>query len=121
MTVTSEFAEKFAREWVAAWNAHDLPRVLAHYTDDFEMSSPYIQELMQEPSGRLKGKERVAAYWRRALDLRPDLKFELLHALAGVSSVVVFYRWHTGRKVAEVLFFDDQGLIHRAAAHYCAE
>jgi ketosteroid isomerase-like protein len=36
------FAERFAKEWVAAWNAHDLDRVLSHYEDDFEMPSPII-------------------------------------------------------------------------------
>jgi len=45
------FAEHFAREWVAAWNSHDLERVLEHYEDDFEMSSPIIVTLMGEPSG----------------------------------------------------------------------
>ena len=33
-----EFAKQFAREWVEAWNDHDLDRVLAHYAEDFEMS-----------------------------------------------------------------------------------
>jgi hypothetical protein len=51
------FAERFAAEWIAAWNSHDLDRVLSHYADDFEMSSPYIAELAGEPSGKLKGKE----------------------------------------------------------------
>ena len=36
------FAKRFAMEWVAAWNSHDLERILAHYEDDFEMSSPII-------------------------------------------------------------------------------
>ena len=49
-------AERFAREWVAAWNSHDLERILEHYEDDFEMSSPIIVTLMGEPSGKLKGK-----------------------------------------------------------------
>ena len=31
------FAERFAKEWVAAWNSHDLERVLEHYEDDFEI------------------------------------------------------------------------------------
>ena len=48
------FAERFAREWVEAWNAHDLERVLSHYEDDFEMSSPIIATLMGESSGKLK-------------------------------------------------------------------
>ena len=27
------------REWIAAWNSHDLERVLALYTEDAEMTS----------------------------------------------------------------------------------
>lgn len=27
----------FAHEWIAAWNAHDLERILAHYADDVEL------------------------------------------------------------------------------------
>jgi ketosteroid isomerase-like protein len=34
MTITKEWAESFAVEWIEAWNGHDLPRVLSHYTDD---------------------------------------------------------------------------------------
>ena len=33
-------AQAFAEEWVAAWNAHDLERILAHYRDDFEIITP---------------------------------------------------------------------------------
>jgi ketosteroid isomerase-like protein len=44
------FAERFAKEWIAAWNSHDLDRILGHYEDDFEMSSPVIPALVGEPS-----------------------------------------------------------------------
>ena len=90
------FAERFAREWVAAWNSHDLDRILAHYDDDFEMSSPIITTLVGEPSGRLRGKTTVGAYWAKALRSVPNLRFELLAALAGVNSVTVYYRGHKG-------------------------
>src|SRR5262245_62424948 len=83
------FAERFAKEWVAAWKSHDLDRILAHYDDDFEMSSPIITTLVGEPSGKLRGKKAVGAYWAKALQSVPDLRFELLAALAGVNSVTV--------------------------------
>lgn len=51
--VTRDRALKFAREWIEAWNAHDLQGVLSHYTDDFEMSSPFIGAFAGEPSGTL--------------------------------------------------------------------
>jgi len=38
--LSKAFADHFAAEWIAAWNSHDLERILSHYTDNFEMSSP---------------------------------------------------------------------------------
>lgn len=111
------FSESFAREWVAAWNAHDLDRVLAHYEDDFEMHSPLIRSLAGVESGRLRGKPAVRAYWARALAAIPDLHFELLAALAGVDSVVVYYQGHRGL-VAEVFRFGATGKVCMASAHY---
>ena len=55
------FAERFAKEWIAAWNSHDLERILAHYEDDFEMSSPIITTLIGERSGKFRGKVAVGA------------------------------------------------------------
>ena len=115
--ITPEFAQHFAREWIAAWNAHDLPRVLAHYRDDFTMASPYIAAITGEPSGVLTGKAAVAAYWQRALAAYPQLHFTLTQVLAGAGSVVICYEGVRG-PAAEVFFFDDDGLVVRAAAHY---
>lgn len=33
--ITQAFAQQFSREWIDAWNAHDLDRVLSHYADAF--------------------------------------------------------------------------------------
>ena len=111
------FAERFAAEWIAAWNAHDLDAILAHYTDDFVMSSPRIAEIAGEPSGTLSGKPAVAAYWRTALDRLPTLRFELVTTLVGADSVTLYYRSTRGL-AAEVFFFDAAGKVTRAAAHY---
>ena len=79
----SKLATNFAAEWIGAWNEHDLPCVLSHYTEDFEMSSPKIVEIAGEPSGRLVGKDAVGAYWATALARIPDLRFELLAVMHG--------------------------------------
>jgi len=113
-----EFAERFATEWIESWNAHDVDRVLSHYAEDFEMSSPVIIQVAGEPSGTLKGKAAVGAYWRRALDLVPDLQFELLAVLAGVSSITLYYKGARGRLAAEVFHFGPDQKVTRAFAHY---
>ena len=113
-----KFAKSFASEWVEAWNAHDIERVLSHYTDDFEMSSPIIVQLLGEPSGILRGKATVGAYWRKALQVVPDLRFELISVLVGVRSVTLYYKGARDRLSAEVFDFNAAGLIVKAAAHY---
>jgi hypothetical protein len=112
-----EFARHFATEWIAAWNAHDLARILSHYEDDFEMSSPVIPLVAGEPSGRLRGKAAVGAYWEKALRSLPDLHFELQAVLAGTDSVTLCYRGHRGL-AAEVFHFGPGGRVVRAHAHY---
>ena len=34
--IEKNFAEEFARNWITAWNSHDLERILSHYSDQFE-------------------------------------------------------------------------------------
>ncbi len=111
-------AERFAAEWVAAWNAHDLDRILGHYADDFEMSSPRIVQFMGEPSGKLRGKKAVGAYWQRALQMRPDLHFRLLDVFAGVDSVCIRYESLGGQHAVEFFELDSDLKVRRAAAHY---
>jgi ketosteroid isomerase-like protein len=113
-----DFARRFAEEWIAAWNAHDLDRILAHYDDDFEMASPYIVERMGEPSGRLRGKAAVRPYWERGLAAQPNLHFTLVGVLAGADSVAILYRRETGSLVAETIGFDAAGRAVSGSAHY---
>ncbi len=112
------FAQRFAVDWIAAWNAHDLDRVLAHYTETFEMTSPMIMQIAGEDSGTLRGKSAVRAYWSKALQIIPDLKFELLSILVGVGSITLHYRGAGGRLAAEVFHFDAEGNVSKAFAHY---
>lgn len=115
--IAREFAERFARAWVDAWNRHDLGSVLAHYADDFEMSSPYIAAIAGEASGTLKGKPAIAAYWAAALKRFPELRFELRQMLVGADSITIYYLGVRGM-VAEVFFFGPDGRVVKAAAHY---
>jgi hypothetical protein len=115
--ITPKFARAFATEWIAAWNSHDLTRILSHYADDFEMSSPVIVQIAGEPSGKLKGKQAVGAYWQKALQRLPALRFDLFATLVGVDTVTLYYSGHRGMS-AEVLQFGAGGKVDRAFAHY---
>jgi ketosteroid isomerase-like protein len=118
--MTNEQAKALAQSWVSAWNAHDLPCILSHYSDDFEMTSPYIVQITGEASGTLRGKAAVGAYWHKALEKFPELQFESQHVLYSPTSVTLIYRSNRSGLAAEVFFVNAEGKIFKAVAHYAA-
>jgi hypothetical protein len=118
---TLEWAEAFAREWIDAWNSHDLERILSHYAESFEMRSPHIRDRNFDASGVLRGKGRVRAYWAKGLQAVPPIRFELLSVFAGPASLAIHYR-NVGRAlVTEVVIFDDSGKVVSGNALYRPE
>ena len=111
-------AETFAEEWIDAWNDRDLGRVLSHYSDKVEFSSPFVTAIAAEPSGVLLGKRALSNYWAKALALVPDLRFELESVRWGVNSLVINYSRHDGSRASEWFAFGEDGLVIRSWAHY---
>lgn len=115
------WAEEFARDWVDSWNSHDLERVLAHYVDDFEMTSPLIVQRLGIVDGTLQGKDAVRRYWAQGLESTPELRFKLIDVVVGVSSVAIVYESVTlARTVVEYIQVNEQGLGVRAEALHSA-
>ena len=112
------FALRFADEWIAAWNSHDLDAILGHYADDVEMTSPFIVKVTGESSGRLRGKAAVGAYWRAALNRMPELHFTLHEVMHGIDTVQIVYTSVRGLRAIETLWFDGEGRVVRAMANY---
>jgi nuclear transport factor 2 (NTF2) superfamily protein len=119
--INREFAEDFAREWEKAWNAHDLEEILSHYSEDFQMTSPFIPTAMDEATGTLKDKDKVGEYWLKALDRYPELRFQTQMVLVGQNSIVIRYRPfqnELNREAAEVMIFGDDGKVIESIAFY---
>ncbi len=109
------------RDWVAAWNSHDLERVLALYSDDFEMTSDIIPTLGFDASGTLRGKENVRAYWAKGLSMMiTPLRFELIDTYVSPDSMVVFYQNERGHKICEYLRLNAEGKITQGSANHLA-
>ena len=118
MVLTPEEANQFAKSWYAAWNAHDLDGILRHYADVIEHSSPFIARYNGDDECRpLKGKAAVRAYFGRALQRNPTLRFDPLHVAVGVASVGLVYRRMTGEIAVETFHFEG-GLVTRSTSHY---
>jgi ketosteroid isomerase-like protein len=107
-------AVEFASEWEAAWNSHDLDRIMAHYHDDIVFRSAKAKALVGR--GTLHGKAELRAYWDKALTNQPRLTFTVVDVFSGHAMAVLTYRNHNDVLAAETLRFAADGLVVEASA-----
>lgn len=118
MILTADIAGELARDWVEAWNSHNLDRIMSHYAEDVILISPVAAKLLNEPSGRVTGKEALRNYFKKGLEVYPDLKFELLDVMWGISSVVLYYINQKGTKTGEFMELSSKGKVTKVVANY---
>jgi hypothetical protein len=99
------WARGFVRNWLEAWNAHDLEAVLAHFADDATFTSPVAARILEGSDGVVHGKAALRNYWGEGLRRIPDLRFDLVGIYVGVDTIVINYRNQNGGLVSEVLRF----------------
>ena len=116
--MTEADAQRFAVEWIEAWNSRDLDRILNHYADEVEITSPFVETVLGPGKKSVKGKLALRAYWGPIMATYPDLHFVLHRAYAGVDSLVLHYQSIQGLMSAECMELDEDGKIRRVQAHY---
>jgi hypothetical protein len=114
---SADLIARFEHEWIDAWNAHDIDRILAHYRDDVRFVSPFVARF-GDPHGELRGRPALRDYFERGLDTFPALQFQPIAALGGVGSIALHYRSVEDRQAIEVMELDAHGQVRRASAHY---
>ncbi len=92
--LTMEKTADYVKRWVAAFEAKDLDRVLAFYTDDVIFHSPLVARLSHDPSGTVQGKAALRAYVKKGFEVFDHIKFTVLDVLRGVDSIAIHYEGH---------------------------
>lgn len=116
--LTEDKARKLAAHWVQAWNSHDIDEIMSHYAEDVVLVSPVAAKILNDPLGTVKGKHALRAYFKKGLEVYPNLKFDLLDMMWGLSSVVLYYVNQKGTKTGEFMEIDSKGKIFRVVANY---
>jgi len=112
--MTSAEARAFADEWIAAWNGHDLDRILSHYAADIVLLSPGA--LRRIGNGRVVGMAALRGYWGQVLSNEPHLKFQLGEVRVGHECLTILYRNHRGQQGAETFEFGKGDKVVRSFA-----
>jgi ketosteroid isomerase-like protein len=111
-------AAEFAHEWIDAWNARDLERILSHYSPEIVFTSPFAAQVVPESHGVIRGIDALRSYWSAGLERNPDLHFDLVQVLETCDGVTILYRNHRDQFVAETLLFGSEGLVTLGFAAY---
>lgn len=117
LDLSANQAAEFEHEWIEAWNAHDLDRIVSHYRDDVRFVSP-LAARAGAPQGRIDGRQALRIYFERGLAKYPALHFQPIAALGGVGSIALHYHAVEGREAIEVMELDARGHVRRASVHY---
>jgi hypothetical protein len=118
LALDSDFAIRFSREWVQAWNDHDLDAILAHYDEGVVFHSPRIRVVTGRNVDSVTGKAELGAYWGAALGKLRDLFFEIDQVLVGSDAVTILYTNERSQSVAETFVFNAAGLVTQSIATY---
>ena len=116
--LTEDKARNLASHWIEAWNSHDLDEIMSHYGEDVVLTSPVAARILNDPSGTVKGRDALRAYFKRGLEAYPSLKFDLIDMMWGLSSVVLYYANQRGTKTGEFMEIDSNGKVIRVVANY---
>ncbi|MDQ3051541.1 MAG: nuclear transport factor 2 family protein [Bacteroidota bacterium] len=66
---------KIAKQWLKAFNEHDLDQLIALYDEKAVHLSPKLKLRHPETSGLIKGKEALHAWWLDAFERLPQLTY----------------------------------------------
>jgi hypothetical protein len=115
---TEDKVRDFAAHWIQAWNSRNLDEIMSHYAEDVILISPVAAKILNDPSGTVKGKHALRAYFQRGLEAYPNLKFDLVDVLWGLSSVVLYYVNQRSTRTGEFMELDSNGKVVRVVANY---
>jgi 3-hydroxy acid dehydrogenase/malonic semialdehyde reductase len=111
-----------AERWLAAWNAHDLERILALYAPDARHTSKRVR-LLGGSEETLLGIEAIADYFSRGLARYPALRFAPISVSSGLRTVVIEYH-RSGvdedEPTVEILEVDARGLITHSRVYHAS-
>lgn len=116
--MNADDAQAFAREWVKAWNDHDLEAILSHYAEDVVFHSPRIRVVTGRDVDAVHGKAELRAYWSAALDRLRNLFFEIEQVLPGSDALTILYTNERSQYVAETFVFGKDRKVVRSIAAY---
>lgn len=113
--------KNIAIQWFAAFNEHDLEKLLSLYDEKAEHYSPKLKVHQPNTNGLIKGKSQLRNWWKDAFDRLPNLHYEIIKLMSDDEQVFMEYIRQTpgeeDLRVGEVLTIKDGKIIASRVYH----
>jgi ketosteroid isomerase-like protein len=110
-----------ARQWLSAFNQHNLEKLLELYAQDAVHYSPKLKLRHPDTNGLIKGKENLRIWWKDAFERLPTLQYKATSLTSNSQRVFMEYvRLVEGEEsmlVAEVLEINDNLIVSSRVYH----
>ena len=121
--MTRDDACRFTDEWIEAWNALDVARVVGHFAEDAVFTSPKALETVG--SATVRGKAALRDYWGKRTATIRSLRFTLDRFGFDPDArelTIVYEAAIDGRRIraCEILRFGEDGRAVSGEAMYGA-
>jgi ketosteroid isomerase-like protein len=100
---------ELVRDWLSAWNSRNIERLMNHYHENVELSSPTIVKRWNIATGKITGKEALRKHFEKGFEDIYHTSFELLGVLTGINGIVLIYRTGASGMAADVITLDENG------------
>ncbi len=109
---------KITKNWIEAFNEHDIEKLLSLYHEDADHYSPKLKVLQPETKGVIKGKEAMRKWWGDSFKRFPELNYELVSLTVNNEYVMMIYKRRVKTEeeteVKEMLHIIDGAIISSA-------
>jgi ketosteroid isomerase-like protein len=114
----TENLRSLVEDWIEAWNARDLDRIMRHYASSVVFEANTVVRRWNRPDGILRGVDELREHFRMGLDLSPTLRFELEEVFTVPSGYAALYRRDNGNRVLDVVELNEFSKATNVKAFY---
>lgn len=107
--------KQIALQWFAAFNSHDIEKLLDLYNDDAAHYSPKLKVHQPQTNGLINGKNALRNWWTDAFKRLPNLNYNVIKLTADDDQIFMEYIRQTPTeedvRVGEVLVIKNGKII----------
>src|SRR6266478_1979161 len=115
---TEKDLRSLVEDWIEAWNAKDLNRIMRHYASSVVFEANTVVRRWSRPDGILRGADELREHFRMGLEIAPTLRFELEEVFTAPSGYAALYRRDNGNRVLDVVELNSSSKAVAVKAFY---